>query len=341
MPGQLNLEVPVAGPVVRSVHVDNYAAIQAGVNELKTLTFNVKDYGAKGDGTTDDTAAIQTALNDAVNTHGTVKLPATTGFYQFSNLTMHANTALVGDGMNASYLRRIVGSTGTALREKTVAEGNPYGAVAIQLRDFQIVGASTSGDGIDLGRQTVGMKFTSKASMQNIACSGFPSGTGITVRSDATTSHNLWSHNNLNGFSFDAGAANAWVGLFTEACSGNHILCGDVWSSLVGMDIEEDTVSSANSMVKITAGGNCLTGLHLKHAGATAKTYLCEITAANVMVRDVNVSGVGTYTHTVGNSVWSHGTGVQAFVAEYFYGTGATAQKWYENSATGTLTQHN
>ena len=40
-----------------------------------TLTVNVKDKGAKGDGQTDDTAAIQAAIDEVMGTKGTVLLP--------------------------------------------------------------------------------------------------------------------------------------------------------------------------------------------------------------------------------------------------------------------------
>ncbi len=43
---------------------------------LSAATFNVRDFGATGDGQTLDTAAIQKALNACENTGGTVEFPA-------------------------------------------------------------------------------------------------------------------------------------------------------------------------------------------------------------------------------------------------------------------------
>ena len=39
------------------------------------IYYNVKNYGAAGDGTTDDTTAIQNAINAMPNTGGVVFLP--------------------------------------------------------------------------------------------------------------------------------------------------------------------------------------------------------------------------------------------------------------------------
>ncbi|MGC8863790.1 MAG: glycosyl hydrolase family 28-related protein, partial [Armatimonadota bacterium] len=42
------------------------------------LVVNVRDFGAKGDGTTDDTAAFQAALDSIADKGGTVSVPAGT-----------------------------------------------------------------------------------------------------------------------------------------------------------------------------------------------------------------------------------------------------------------------
>ena len=63
-------------------------AIAAG-----SRTFNVNDFGAKGDGVTKDTAAIQKALDEcAKNGGGTVTVPA--GIYLIGSIVIHGETTL-------------------------------------------------------------------------------------------------------------------------------------------------------------------------------------------------------------------------------------------------------
>lgn len=54
-------------------------------------TLNVRDFGAKGDGKTDDTKAIQKALDSAAATQGTVFVPE--GLYMSGELRMSPGTA--------------------------------------------------------------------------------------------------------------------------------------------------------------------------------------------------------------------------------------------------------
>lgn len=64
---------------------------------------NVKDYGAVGDGTTDDTAAIQAAINAAQQANGgTVYLPS--GTYAITGLTLPALVDLIGESHISTFL---------------------------------------------------------------------------------------------------------------------------------------------------------------------------------------------------------------------------------------------
>lgn len=76
------------------------------VTDLPVYTknfLNVKDFGAKGDGITDDTTAIQSAITQAETIGGTVYVPA--GSYLVSTLTISkGGVTLLGDGFSSVIL---------------------------------------------------------------------------------------------------------------------------------------------------------------------------------------------------------------------------------------------
>lgn len=88
------------------IHTFNRLKVDCGDGVLNPS--NVKFYGAKGDGTTDDTIAIQ---NGVSNSSGTLYFPA--GTYIVSSITIAANMTLIGTG-NSSCIKTIDNSTATS-----------------------------------------------------------------------------------------------------------------------------------------------------------------------------------------------------------------------------------
>lgn len=75
----------------------------------KQVLVNVKDFGAKGDGITDDTLAIQSAINHLGKEGGIVYFPI--GTFLCNNIQLKSNLSIVGDGWE-SILQQKSGLTG-------------------------------------------------------------------------------------------------------------------------------------------------------------------------------------------------------------------------------------
>ncbi len=108
-------------------------AVQTNVQEkLRSISISVKDFGATGDGVTDDTAAVQAAIDYAESLGGgTLYFPP--GTYGIgTTVTIPSNVRLLGAGMNLSIiqalsalpiqhpmLKNVTGDTGAGVRVDT------------------------------------------------------------------------------------------------------------------------------------------------------------------------------------------------------------------------------
>jgi hypothetical protein len=92
---------------------------------------SVRTFGAKGDGVTDDTAAIQAAINSLSPGGGTVHLPRGT-YYLASALTAASNVNIVGAGKRATTLN--IAGNGITFS----------GQVFCEIRDLKFVGVGGS-----------------------------------------------------------------------------------------------------------------------------------------------------------------------------------------------------
>ncbi|WP_226502098.1 glycosyl hydrolase family 28-related protein [Pseudomonas sp. MWU16-30317] len=98
--------------------------------------YNVKNYGAKGDGSTDDTAAIQAAI-DAAAADGGGQVYLSSGTYTLSStaagsaLQLKDFTSLTGDGMGQTVLKLADGSTGAT--SVVHGDGDSIGASSLTI----------------------------------------------------------------------------------------------------------------------------------------------------------------------------------------------------------------
>jgi hypothetical protein len=117
-------------------------------------TYSVKSFGSKGDGTSDDTAAIQAAINAAAAGGGVVFLP--TGNYRISApLQLPINTIVSGantatDATKGTNLLFASTVPGAACLEGLVGAINAEGHAKIVVRDLQISLSSDTTYGIHL-----------------------------------------------------------------------------------------------------------------------------------------------------------------------------------------------
>ena len=119
---------------------------------IKTLNnmhiVNVLSYGAKGDGLTDDTAAVQNALDSAHKAGCVVFFPA--GVYMVSGVTVNSSVSIIGEGQDSSVLRLISGSVGASVVKSegfdTLTGTNNNGGVSgVTIRDITLDGNGVLG----------------------------------------------------------------------------------------------------------------------------------------------------------------------------------------------------
>jgi hypothetical protein len=155
---------------------------------------NVKDYGATGDGTTDDGAAIQAAINAAnAAGGGTVFVPA--GTYLCSGLDLYSNITLAGSGWGSILKQKFQAGDNyylLSINEGTGGTADPADNITgVTVRDIQLLGTVVA-DGFMQHAYLLNLNACSDVLVFNVLFKGFR-GDGIYLgssNSGGTERHN-------------------------------------------------------------------------------------------------------------------------------------------------------
>jgi pectate lyase-like protein len=123
--------------------------------------YNVRDFGATGDGSTDDTEKLQRALDAARTTGGIVFFPP--GTYLTRRLTLYSRTHLRGSGGDATVLKLAPGANTAILEshrfaEESAARSNS-GISSFSVRDLTLDGNRGQGNAVGCGLRIYGYGY--------------------------------------------------------------------------------------------------------------------------------------------------------------------------------------
>lgn len=120
------------------------ATVSAAVDTLKNENVNVSNYGATGDGVTDDTQAFKDAI-DAVTAGGTLIIPTPAVRYKLTDTLIIAKPMRIVGSMGLRDFVSPVGNTGNVLEfASTVMTGLDIRSFSVELEGFTVVMLSTS-----------------------------------------------------------------------------------------------------------------------------------------------------------------------------------------------------
>lgn len=197
-------------------------------SRVSQMVVNVKqDYGATGNGSTDDTAAIQNAI-DAVSTAGGGIVYVPPGTYIASQLVIKNRVWLEGAGLRATVLKHKSSTTGDFIKNY-LATGTEANGQNIAIRHLMLDGsaAGTPSNGIHLQQsssQTAGDDFNdSRWLVEHVLIYNF-NGDGFTVVSSRNEGRAFNVHAFLcDGFGFKINGSDCF---FVSCNAGSSGLAG-------------------------------------------------------------------------------------------------------------------
>jgi hypothetical protein len=200
-------------------------SVGTNVGDKLAQTVSVKDFGAVGDGVTDDTAAIQTALNTATAAGQAVIFPAGNYLSTTGGVTLSPGVVIIGEGQGIT--------TFTLANAATLAYFTYSGANALpgtyQFSSFTLTGSWLT-DPTQNGLALVVLNFAPTPSPISVVkfndveisySRGFGIVTDVTARTEAI---NCWVHHiNRDGIYFNDSQDKVYINCLIEHTADNGI----------------------------------------------------------------------------------------------------------------------
>lgn len=303
-------------------------------------SLSVADFGAVGDGTTDDTAAIQEALNSLGAAGGTVSVPNGMKCLIDNNLTIPKSCHLVGPhsfvGTPGNNAAAVYGSVGGALlvnstKTITINSGASLRGLLIYRKGMTFPAANSSAfagtaitiggdDAVVYGCQVMGFNkaiYSSGYQRQKIEYLLHDNINGIEITNCADIAYvshcHAWPFSNIGvGGSYTNITRTGKAYYFHDLCDWAKVTDCFSWGYAVGFQ-----VTSANSVTLLGCGAdNAYSGGPLVSGamgfvidGTSTDTSLigCQAAAHDAAGAHVNTTG-GVQTKIVNLSVWGGGS---------------------------------
>jgi hypothetical protein len=195
-------------------------AVQKNYARTDQLAYNVKDHGVVGDGTVNDTTAIQ-AVIDACSAAGGGEVFFPESTYKITTtLTMRSNVALVGAGDGST----IINQTSTTANAITGSD-----LQRVSIRDLCLSGPG-SGSGIGVNFDLVSNGATLYVTMQNVTVKLF-GGDGIKIKIPIVSSFDRVVADTCGGWGFNfygiiTGGGSPGTSCSLRACYANGCTTG-------------------------------------------------------------------------------------------------------------------
>jgi hypothetical protein len=274
------VDAPGTLPVSRKITFGNLSKS----HNLRQGVYSVVDYGAVGDGITDDTAAIQAAI-DACPSGGIVKIPA--GLYKITSaISCLDNLTIQGDFASEIYGEYANTETG-------IPGESPWITGSILLQSTAATnGINITGAGINVSLKNIGIRFADSIAFNN---------TGHGVYAVPTA---------MDGSGHDSGVTNClWENVIVFGHDGNHYAFYSINMILAtsnhlrsygggGWYMECDSYSGAfgNAVVSDTyfglVAGGTADGFHLKSRTTSFPGMLNMVIFVRPQCNVMHISGL-------------------------------------------------